>query len=93
MFAETYTNGFTLVSKRNVLKRDFIALCRKLNQHREFINRCTFQPESITEGGIQYRFITSPDQHFYKTIRFHIFENGRTNRTKFPWVTGNVMTE
>ena len=54
----TYTNGLHLKAERNVTKNDIITLCMRLNS--KYSDSCEFEPEGITEGGIVFKWPTSP---------------------------------
>lgn len=83
----THTQGFELRCERNITKGDMVDLCRLLND--EYKNNrnhaaCTFEPEPISEGGIQYKF--SPNNSTYsKSVRF--------SGARWPWINDNVMLE
>jgi hypothetical protein len=65
----TYTGGMYLTAIKQITKRDIIALCKELNSI-NIDSGTTFQPESITEGGIVYKFPNSIHGE-YKTIRMY----------------------
>ena len=52
----TYTEGFSVKTKRPITKNDIINLCDVLESKNEYINVCHFEPEPITEGGIIFKF-------------------------------------
>ena len=66
----TYTKGYILIAKRDILKKDIISMCNLLNSHDKYINICKFTPERITESGIVYKYLNNEvNNNFYKSVR------------------------
>lgn len=76
----TYTSGYKLVAKRDIMKKDMITLCNRLNEH---YSNATFEPEPITDGGIVFKF--KDNTMWYKTMRISIKD--------YPWIPRNVLEE
>jgi len=68
----TYTTGIKLTALKPVTKGDMVTLCKELNSKYEDIG-LTFEPESITEGGIVYKFPNNStfSRNKYKSIRMN----------------------
>ena len=96
----TYTSGYTLLSKKDITKNDIIELCELLTS--EYNNGYTFEPESITEGGIVFKLPEFVRDDKYKSVRLN-FKNcrygGRESyfcdfyRGEWPFVNKNTMIE
>lgn len=78
----TYATGFRLRCERDVRRRDIVQFCNWLSRQDEFLGRCTFEPESITEGGIVYRFSAPEHPKWYKSVRLRCYP--RSVRAKAP---------
>lgn len=69
MSHSTYTEGFTVITKAPITKNDIIILCELLENKKEYINLCKFEPERISEGGIVFKF-KDESKEWYKSVRF-----------------------
>ena len=102
----TYTNGYTLISKKDITKKDIIELCELLT--REYNNGYTFEPEGITEGGIIFKFPDSEKKlpefkdEKYKSVRLHFTNCRYGGRERYlcysysgewPWINKNTIIE
>jgi len=99
----TYCNGYSLISQKNITKNDFIHLCKSLTNEIGI----DIEPESITEGGLVYKFNDYFPEYSYKSVRLSIkealcTEDGRGDdgklwfkdqltHDKWPWID-NVGT-
>lgn len=89
----TYTNGLSFLPKTDITQNDIVTLCNLLNNHNQFKDICTFEPEPITEGGIIFKYINGEDK-WYKSMRLGL--NGRDwpNVDKTPminWLNGTKV--
>jgi hypothetical protein len=66
----TYTNGFYLTATKPITKGGMVQLCKDLNTSYESTG-LKFEPESITEGGIVYKFPDNSPHDEYKSIRMY----------------------
>jgi hypothetical protein len=86
----TYISGMYLTATKQITKGDLITLCKDLNSKHE-ATRIKFEPESITEGGIVYKFPHNSPHGEYKSIRMR-FDNPFIKRNKsfikFSSITG-----
>ena len=88
----TYTQGFNILSEKNITTKDISKLCRRLTEEFNKMfnsNEFKFEPEPITEGGIIMVNFPNKDDEMYKTIRIQLgFMN---NRDKWPWIQNEMI--
>jgi hypothetical protein len=84
MVKSTYVPGFEIKSVKRISKKDIITFCNLLNDREEYYNLCTFKPEPISNGGIEYIF-KDKSLGWYKTVRLNV--------ASWPWITENVIDE
>lgn len=84
----TYTRGLKFKCTKDITKNDIIDLCDLLTKR--YNGMCTFQPETITEGGIKFVFNADYARNWYKSVRLRVYD-ANTNG-KWYWVDNNCMT-
>ncbi len=77
----TYTGSYFLTARKPITKGDMVELCKDLNKQYEATG-ITFQPEAITEGGIQYN-LPSTFKRAYKSIRMYFHKPTIKRRSQF----------
>lgn len=95
MILSTYTNGFTLKSKKKITKKEIILSCTYLNSQPCYQNVCTFELEGITEGCIIYKYNDENKngnrKEWYKSVRLRV--KSGSSQEKWYWVNENVMED
>jgi hypothetical protein len=87
----TYTPGLRFKCLKDITKNDIIVLCDLLAANYND-GLCSFQPEGITEGGIEFVFNANCPSDWYKSVRLCVYSG--TTAGKWYWVDkANVMTE
>ncbi len=94
----TYCRGLQCKFTKNITKKEYIEICEELNVGfaEKFGGSYSFQPESITEGGLVMVQFPSKDGRMYKTMRHRLVYNNRLGmRTciSWPWIGGDETIE
>jgi hypothetical protein len=96
----TYTGGFYLKFKKDISKKEYIQLCKKISSKLNELynledNSIKILPEAITEGGMVFEKGTNQHNKGYKTMRHsftHLKQSNRNN-SKWPWITKKTYEE
>ena len=89
---QTYTNGLTFKTTKDITKNDIINVCNLLNSRVEYSNLCEFQPEPICEGGIVFKFKQdNPDNKWYKTVRLGLGPCIIFPTRQWPWIDNDYL--
>lgn len=93
----TYCQGFSLIARKNVTKKEFIQFLNNLsecfNQHYK-TTEYSFSPEQITEGGIVFDNFNCPEK--YKTMRLYFTTkqlSGKTSLYGNQWIKDTVKED
>lgn len=67
----TYAEGPEYIITRTLTNKDLLAVCKLLDEafSREYAGTCSFEPEAITEGGIEWVDWPGKQPEHYKTMR------------------------
>jgi hypothetical protein len=93
----TYTHGFCLNFTKDISKKEYIEICKKISSKLNQLyklddNSIKILPEAITEGGMFFEKGNNQYNKGYKTMRHSFMELMETNRKNSRWPRINEKT-
>jgi hypothetical protein len=92
-YSVTYTAGPRLLFTADLTRRHLVALCRDLSlafsEKKRTDDMYVFEPERITEGGLEMIGFPHKTGDQYKAIRFHLLAPDRTP-VPWPWIESSL---
>jgi hypothetical protein len=90
----TYTGGFYLKFKKDISKKEYIELCKKISFKLNELynlndNSIKILPEAVTEGGMVFEKGNNEYNKGYKTMRhsFSYLRQSNRKNSKWEWIT------
>lgn len=86
----TYQSGFQMTFGKNLTRQQYVQICEKLSGvFNDFYgaSEFRFEPEPITEGGLQMTAFPNKSTQMFKTMRH------RHAAKKWPWINKTVLED